>query len=326
MPPKTLLLECFKQIIDHCYKQQEQLTNRQLLEICEPVCKFSNGDLDPHYPHEIAETALNFLIQDSLAGVLLSSANPEGAYLETIKPLASRLPTQTWRSVEQNVWQQFSTPPGIAFLLIYLLNLRRDDEVLEPSAGTGSLAVWARGIGAKTDVNEIDERRRSLLECLGFEPTSYNAEHIHDYLPASIEPDCVIMNPPFSANGGRTKNNSSKFGFRHVSSAIERLKTGGKFGIILGDSARLNKRAGRKFWNSLSESVHLKTIINVNGKEYAKNGTCVDVNLFIGTKRTMYQNLHKNGRSEPENAITTFSIPNIEAGFTAAKQMGLRLD
>ena len=187
------------------------------------------------------------MVQEKFAEKLLKTSDPQDVYLNILKSLISLLPTQTRRSTEQIRWQQFSTPLGIAFLLTFLLNFRAGDQVLEPSAGTGSLAVWASGLGLATHTNEINEQRRNLLESLGFKPTAYNGEFIHDFLPDKVEPDCILMNPPFLSNGGRTAINSSKFGFRHAESALERLKNGGKFGIILGNSAGLDTQTGEKF-------------------------------------------------------------------------------
>ncbi|MBA2735924.1 MAG: methyltransferase [Pyrinomonadaceae bacterium] len=150
----------------------------------------------------------------------------------------------------------------------YLLNYQEGESVLEPSAGMGNLAIWASAAGARTVTNEIDLRRRKLFKHLGFSPTAYNAEFIHDHLPPEIEADCLVMNPPFSANGGRTALNSNKFGFRHVCSALERLKNGGTFGIILGEAAGLDTKTGNDFWRKLSERIEVKTIIKINGREY----------------------------------------------------------
>ncbi len=215
---------------------------------------------------------------------MLRSNNPQKELREILTPITKKLPTQTWRSNEQIKWQQFSTPPAIAYLLTFLLNFKIGEHVLESSAGTGNLAVWSSGFGLITHTNEIDLRRREILTKLGFMPTSFNAEFINDYLPGEIEPDCILMNPPFSTNGGRTANNSCKFGFRHVESALERLKKGGKFGIILGNSAGLDTRTGEKFWQRMLDRIVIKAIIKIAGREYSKNGTSVDVNLIIGTK------------------------------------------
>lgn len=321
MPPKSLIIECIKRVRDYLKQQTIPLTNRNLLKLCEPLGEIQKGTVNPHLPHEIAETAVNFIIQERLARELLTAPNPQKAYINILKPLTQRLPTQTWRSPEQIKWQQFSTPAGLAYLLAYLLNLNDADEVIEPSSGTGSLAVWSSGLRIKTHTNEIDERRKILLECLGFQPTAYNAEFINDYLPSEIKPNCLIMNPPFSSNGGRTKNNSSEFGFRHVQSALERLKKDGKFGIILGNSAGLDTRTGEKFWHKLSGMIRIKAIIKIAGREYSKNGTRVDVNLIIGTKTT--QEINSNAA---KNATTNLSVSSIEEGFAITQKLNLRLD
>ena len=66
------------------------------------------------------------------------------------------------RTLEQTELQQFSTPPTLAYLAARLLESKADDIVLEPSAGTGSLAIWPRAIGAKVICNETSLRRNSL--------------------------------------------------------------------------------------------------------------------------------------------------------------------
>jgi len=62
-------------------------------------------------------------------------------------------------------------------------------------------------MGLYSRVNEIDPRRRELLELLGFSPSFHNAKFIHDLLSPDIKPDCVIMNPPFSATIARRLGN-----------------------------------------------------------------------------------------------------------------------
>lgn len=99
---------------------------------------------------------------------------------------------------------------------------------LEPSAGTGSLAVWLRRAGCPTEVNEISARRKLLLELQNFDPYSVNAEFLDDLLPAQIKPDFILMNPPFSAKCGRAGARDSTFGFRHVETALHRLQPGGR--------------------------------------------------------------------------------------------------
>jgi predicted RNA methylase len=64
--------------------------------------------------------------------------------------LEALVPSQTNRSDEQIEWQQFATPPRLAWLAARACATDASNElVLEPSAGTGMLAVWAAKAGAR---------------------------------------------------------------------------------------------------------------------------------------------------------------------------------
>jgi tRNA1(Val) A37 N6-methylase TrmN6 len=317
------LKTCVEEIIYRIEDKGRNVKNQELIDICQGYVETLEREVDPHIYHEIGETSLNRLIEEKYAANLLSSENPQLMVREILKTIAARLPTQTWRSKEQTIRQQFSTPPGIAYLLSYLLNIRENEILLEPSAGTGSLAIWSRAAKAKTHTNEIDERRRALLRFQGFSPTAYNAEFINDFLTAKTEIDCVLMNPPFSSNGKRTKNNSSKFGFRHVESALERLKRGGKFGIILGEAAGLDTKTGRDFWCRLADRIEVKTIVKINGREYYKNGTTVNINLITGRKLLETARTDWNKRL---NQIVCLRVESVEEAFSQTQKQNLRLN
>lgn len=183
--------------------------------------------------------------------------------------------------------------------------------MLEPSCGTGSLAVWAKAAGANVITNEIDPRRRELLRLLGFEPSSHNAEYIDDLLPYNLTPDVAMVNPPFSSNGGRTRSTSSRFGFRHVESALRRLRSGGRFGAILGVSGSPGTSTGRQFWNSLDADIRLIQAIEIDGREYYRNGTSASVTLIIGEKREI-----THVREKPlQTSTTTISVQSVEEAF-----------
>ncbi len=295
------------------------INNRELINLCQNFVK-TLTTIDPHIYHEIAETALNLLIKRQYARSAEAENEPQKLAAEILKPLAARLPTQTWRSREQTIRQQFSTPPPIAFLLSYLVNNRDSEILLEPSAGTGSLIVWSRN---QVFANEIDSRRREMLRIIGVSATAFNAEFIDDYLPPEIRPDCLLMNPPFSANGGRTAFNSSRYGFRHVESALQRLKKGGRFGIILGEAAELKTKTGNEFWGKITRRIEVKTIIKIAGREYYKNGTSVDVNIIVGTKRREERAV--DWASERERIISV-TANSVEEAFGFAHKLNLRLE
>lgn len=297
----------------------KKITNRELLALCSGV-GIDGLSTDPHLCHEIAETALNHLVCTKYGKMLLDLADPIAACSEILRPLQKRLPSQTWRSLTQLTFQQFSTPALIAYLAAYLLNLNSNDFVLEPSCGTGSLAVWAQAAGATVVTNEIDARRRELAELLGFNPTGYDAEFIDDLLPDSILPNIVLANPPFSASGGRVERNQKKFGFRHVESALRRLATGGMFAVILGESGSLRTGSGKAFWESLSPNIRVTASLELPGSEYYRNGTTVGVTLILGCKPD------KENDNEPaciDNSVI-ISASSVEDAFEKARSAGPR--
>ena len=55
--------------------------------------------------------------------------------------------THSRRSEEQVALDQFSTPPQLGALAVLAAQVRPGDQVLEPSAGTGLLAILAEACG-----------------------------------------------------------------------------------------------------------------------------------------------------------------------------------
>lgn len=289
-----------------------QLNNRELLTICSDY-GVDGLATDPHLCHEIGETALNHLIATKYGKPLLRSEDPYRGCIEVLRPLQLSLPTQSWRSATQVTYQQFSTPAPIAYLAAYLTNLRGRDTVLEPSCGTGSLAVWAHAAGATVVTNEIDPRRRQLAGLIGFDPTGHDAEFIDDFLPESMIPNVVLINPPFSSSGGRVERNRNKFGFRHVESALRRLASSGRFAIILGEGGSPASVSGKRFWDSVLPGTRVTRSISLPGREYYRNGTTVGVTLILGRKVLLHEGegYVECGRHQ--------SFDSIEAAFETIK-------
>lgn len=161
-----------------------------------------------------------------------------------------------------------------------LLNPKPGNLILEPSAGTGSLAVWLKLLGCNLHLNELSELRRTLLELQGFQPTSYNAEFINDFLNQEIIPDGVLMNPPFSTTAGRVKSKDSNFGFRHIKSALERLKKGGKLVALFSTNALKISDKGKRFIKEISDEYWLKALIDLPKTAYYKYGTNIQVTII----------------------------------------------
>lgn len=85
---------------------------------------------------------------------------PPSQAAQLFDQLETLLPRQTVRSDEQIELQQFATPPRIAWLAARSCAPTRSELVLEPSAGTGMLAVWAAKAGSRLAFNEISGLQR----------------------------------------------------------------------------------------------------------------------------------------------------------------------
>jgi predicted RNA methylase len=161
------------------------------------------------------------------------------AFLSIIERLAGLVPSHTRRSEDSVRLQQFSTPLPLSAIVAQAAGFRADDLVLEPSAGTGMLAIFARIAGARVVLNELAKTRRALLENLfpGSVVSGHDAASINDRLNRSITPTVIVMNPPFSAANhveGKFRQATSQ----HVLSALARIAPGGRLVVITGESFR----------------------------------------------------------------------------------------
>lgn len=200
---------------------------------------------------------------------------------EITSDILSAIPTQTKRSEEQISLQQFSTPPNIAYLASWVANIDKSDTVLEPSAGIGGLASFAKADGAKVYVNELSESRLDMLKQLPFDGFfKENAEQIHNILPDSVSPSVVLMNPPFSSTGGRTKN-STKNAIPHIEQALLRLQDGGRLVAIVGKGMADDTPTFRNWYNELRNTYDIRANIGINGENYRKYGTTFDVQMLV---------------------------------------------
>ncbi len=109
------------------------------------------------------------------------------------------------------------------------------DRVLEPSAGTGLLAILAEIAGGALVLNELAEMRAGLLSSLfpALPVTRFDAAQIDDHLDPGLIPSVVLMNPPFSVMAN-VEGRMADAAFRHVASALARLAPGGRLVTITG--------------------------------------------------------------------------------------------
>ena len=195
--------------------------------------------------------------------------------------LLELLPTQTKRTEDMIKYQQFSTPPSIAYLANYAANVNVNDIMLEPSAGIGGIAVFAKKDGASVYVNELDERRLSILKNLPFDGFfNENAEQLDNILGGQIEPTVIVMNPPFSSSSERNIQNT-KIGAKHIEQALKILAPNGRLVAIVGHGMGDGAPAFRDWWKNIKSQYNVRANIRINGKNYNKYGTNFDIQMLV---------------------------------------------
>ncbi len=259
------------------------------------------GYYNPRDAYDALEAAANLLLLEERAADLMIS--PAREALDELRRFAERLPTQVDRTREQVEMQQFSTPPPLAYVAARMLAPQQGEVVLDPSAGTSSLALWPRAIGAKVICNEIAPRRKALLEMLGFETYSVDAELLDDLLPSEIKPAGILMNPPFSATNGRVARHDPVYGARHVETALRRLEKGGRLVAITSAAMAIGPSRFADWWRRVARAYNVRASVTIGGGEFAKSGTSVDAQLIV---------IDKDGATPGDNWKE--QLENIERG------------
>tara|TARA_R110000787_G_scaffold3020_1_gene11527 strand:- start:7583 stop:11830 length:4248 start_codon:yes stop_codon:yes gene_type:complete len=220
--------------------------------------------------HAIELGALLWLREHSRIG----SNSPLAEVEARLEWLNSALPPRHVRSEEQNALQQFSTPPILGWLMAKAAQLSKADLVLEPSAGTGMLALWPAIHRIPLLLNEIDPSRRLVLRELfpGAAISAHDGELIDDLLPAAPQPTVILINPPFARSAERGKD--AKTAMRHLRAAFRLASPTARIVAIMPESfkakdfVRRNDPAG----------LHLDLVIE---GAFRQVGTGVSVRLVV---------------------------------------------
>jgi predicted RNA methylase len=226
--------------------------------------------------------AAQVLFLRKFGGAMRSRAGSPTAMLEMLIRLAGRLASQTRRSEESEHFQQFSTPLALGFVVAEAAALTPNDVVLEPSAGTGLLAIFAELAKARLALNEIAETRAGLLGRLfrDVAVSRHNAEQIDDRLDAAIRPSVVLMNPPFSASP-HVEGRFAEAAIRHIGSALARLADGGRLVAITGHNVGPDQPAWREAFVRLQQKGRVVFTAAIAGGAYVRHGTSIETRLTV---------------------------------------------
>ena len=241
----------------------------------------SQGAWDWKSAYEACEAAAVLFLR-KFGGAMAARAGSCDALLPMLAKVAGLLPTHTRRSEESETFQQFSTPLALGIAANAAAAIAPSDQVLEPSAGTGLLAIFAELAGASLMLNELAETRAGLL-CHLFPDvavTRFDAAQIDDHLRSGVKPTVVVMNPPFSAlaNVDRRRTDAA---FRHLSSALARLADGGRLVVITSAGCAPDHPAWREDFIRLQQGGTVVFSAAIDGSVYARHGTTIDTRLTV---------------------------------------------
>ena len=234
--------------------------------------------------YEAGEVALVLFLR-KFGRALLARAGSPSTLLPILAKVTGLLPTHTKRSEEMERFQQFSTPLPMGLAALAAGQITSHDLVLEPSAGTGLLAILAEVAGGSLVLNELADTRADLLRLLfpGRSVSTFDAAQIDDHLGAGLRPSVILMNPPFSA-AVHVDGSNTEVTARHLRSALARLAPGGRLVAITGANFAPDAPAWAESFTRLTESAHLVFTGSVSGGAFAKHGTSFETRISVFDK------------------------------------------
>ena len=169
-------------------------------------------------------------------------------------------------------FQFFPTPRNVVEQMIELADVQPDHSVLEPSAGTGAIAMVIRERFPENDLTVADINPKfvdTLITegfknaiCANFLTAFTNDRHSLDY-------DRIIMNPPFT----RLQD------VDHITHAFGLLRPGGRLVSVCSESPFFRETAKALAFRSLIEA-HGRSIVLPEGS-FKPSGTGVKTRLVV---------------------------------------------
>ena len=241
----------------------------------------SSGAWDWKTAYDACEVATVLFLRKFGKSLLRKAGSPLAA-LPLLGKITGLLPTHTRRSEESQAFQQFSTPVMLGMAAVTAAAITPADRVLEPSAGTGLLAILAEISGGSLVLNELADLRAGLLSLLfpAVPVSRFDAAQIDDHLDTGIVPSVVVMNPPFSALAN-VDGRVADAAYRHVASALARLADGGRLVAITGANFGPEAPAWTAAFTRLQERGRVLFSAAVDGSVYAKHGTTFPTRLTV---------------------------------------------
>ncbi|KAB2913527.1 MAG: hypothetical protein F9K23_17025 [Bacteroidetes bacterium] len=255
----------------------ERLTNKEVNTLAGQF-----GITDKNLIKELTELAL--------VGIARRLAHQKGVTeketFDIIVSLYQRQNNLSHRTSHSILWQQYSTPAPIAYLMGHYCGIHKKGNYLEPSAGNGMLTI--AGQPEHFTVNEIDPVRLQNLAQENYKEI-YRLDAEEWVLPQVY--DAVLTNPPFGTLPAPVKREGYIiYDLDHLLAinALAAMKDNGKAAIIIGGHTRWDSygrvQAGKNriFLNFLYHFYHVEDILLINGKAlYSRQGTGFNSRLLL---------------------------------------------
>ena len=206
--------------------------------------------------------------------------------LERLMRVERLEPKQSERTAEQVAFQQFSTPLPLAWCMVAAAGIGPDDLVLEPSAGTGVLAVlasWLTKERASVRMNELAPTRHAMLAGLLPGPvTSVDAERIDTEWDGQ-RPSVIVMNPPASGKGanGKMRRNLDAL---HTAAAWRALAPGGRLVSLTTDGFAPGSPKWERAFGDEAARPGVEASQRVDGSAFERRGTRYNARITIMVK------------------------------------------
>ena len=283
----------------------------------------AEGKYGPSEAYDALETAINLTILNSRQMGMKTPAgqvSPETA-LRNILDMQKQIVSQTNRSGTKDTMQQFSTPPAYSYVVSQFVNMDARDVVLEPSAGTGDLAIHALNQRAKVHVNELDPKRAEMLKAIQDSEdarltiSTEDALQLGNIMGANLRPSVVLMNPPFSREGQRMGDKKMSGNDRnHIDAAMASLVDGGRLVAIIGAGLHGPSKGFTSWLAETAKKHNVRANIEVNRDVYKGYGTTFPTRVLVIDK----------GTPTPKDGTLTAQADSLEQLLTMTK--GIRND
>ena len=272
---------------------------------------------------DAAEAAMNILLLKY--GRVMQIATMPDVAADRLAMLAALEPPASGRDDEQIRMQAFSTPIELAQAVVEAARIQPWDRVLEPSAGTGTLACLASlrlnvQEGGRLYVNELSARRRTLLsgvlKGLGTTVKGENAEHIAEFMPQRAT--AIVMNPPFSRRAQHAHRDNDA-DVVHIAAAYRALEQGGRLSVLTSESCEPHDPAWERMFSGRTTAPALLYTAPVEGRAYRRRGTNATTRLTV-IERPLDENAAAPAATIIERELSTRELLNSVCESLPARQ------